>query len=195
MKTINHSDNELTESSVNSRINHRSFLEHTAKAPNTKSRKLIRYVDRTNQSVLSLLGLQDYTARTKISVHPEFVAYAFHLYGLSRKLFLYIIFYELNNDNCRFVIDNTMMRRFCEFCALFGEQEETNQTILQAARSLVRKNTMIVVKGDEYLLNPLIAGGSNENKRRKLIDVYANLLRKKGLDTTVHFYPRYQVTL
>jgi hypothetical protein len=41
------------------------------------------------------------------------------------------------------------------------------------------------------MLNPLIAGGSNENKRRKLIDNYSMLLKKKGLDTSIDFYPRY----
>jgi len=195
MKTSSVSNKQLTESGVNSRIGHRSFLEHTAKAPNTKTRKMIRRVDKANQSVFALLGLQDYTARTKVAVHPEFVAYAFHLYGLSRKLFLYIIFYELNNDTCRFVIDNEMMRRFAVFCRLFGEEDETDKTILQAVRSLVRKNTMHAVEQNEYMLNPLIAGGSNESKRRKLIDVYCKLLQSKGLDTAVHFYPRYQVTL
>lgn len=195
MKTINHPDKELTENSVNCRISHRSFLDQTSKAPNTRSKKLIRSADKTNQSVLGLLGLQDYTARTSISIHPELVAYAFHLYGLSRKLFLYIIFYELINDTCCFAVNCAMMQRFLEFCSLFGEEEHTEQTILQALRSLVRKNTMIAVDANEYMLNPLIAGGSNENKRRKLIDVYTRLLQNSGLDTSVHFYPRYQVTL
>lgn len=195
MKTINHSDKKLTESSVNSRISHRSFLEHAAKAPNTKSKKFIRSVDKTNQSVLGLLGLQDHTARTNVSIHPEFVAYAFHLYGLSRKLFLYIIFYELNNDTCRFVVNPAMMQRFLDFCALFGEEEQTNQAVSQALRSLVRKNTMIAADANEYMLNPLIAGGGNENRRRKLIEVYTRLLQSSGLDTSVHFYPRYQATL
>ena len=195
MKTINHSEKALTESSVNSRISHRSFLEHSVKAPGTKSKKLTRHVDKTNQQVLGLLGLQDYTARTNVSIHPEFVAYAFHLYGLSRKLFLYIIFYELNNETCRFMVNPGMTQRFLDFCTLFGEEDQTSQTVAQALRSLVRKNTMISVDACEYMLNPLIAGGGNENKRRKLIDVYTRLLEDSGLDTSVHFYPRYQVTL
>lgn len=195
MKTSNRAAAELTENGIGSRLNHKAFLEHSARGSFTKSRKIIRNVDKANQGVLTLLGLDDYTAKSKILVHPEFVAYAFHLYGLSRKLFLYIIFYEVNNNNCRLTIDNKMMQRFREFCSLFGEAEESDKTILQAVRSLIRKNTMIALNGEEYMLHPLIAGGSNESKRRKLIDTYSTLLEKKGLDTSIHYYPRYQLTL
>ena len=108
---------------------------------------------------------------------------------------MYVIFYELNNENGRFTINAEMMQRFRTFSALFGDKEETDKAILHATRSLVWKNTMIAVGDEEYMLNPLIAGGSNENKRRKLIDTYSALLKKKGLDTAIDFYPRYLPTL
>jgi hypothetical protein len=128
-------------------------------------------------------------------VHPELVAYAFHLYGLSRKLFLYIVFYETDRDTCTFIVDAGMMQRFHAFCLLFDEEEVTDKSILQAIRSLVRKNTMIALHDEEYMLNPLIAGGSSENRRRKLIDIYCRSLEERGLDISVDFYPRYQLTL
>jgi hypothetical protein len=108
---------------------------------------------------------------------------------------MYIIFYEMNNDTCKFCVGSDMLQRFSKFCLLFGEEEHTDKTILQAVRSLVRKNTMIHLDGEEYMLNPLIAGGATENKRRKLIDNYCHLLQKKGLDTAVDFYPKYQPAL
>jgi len=101
----------------------------------------------------------------------------------------------VNNDNCRFNLDKAMMQRFMEFCLLFEEGGASDKTIQQAIRSLVRKNTMIALGGGDYMLNPLIAGGSNENKRRKLIDTYSKLLERIGLDTSTHYYPRYQLTL
>jgi hypothetical protein len=195
MKTSTKAEKELTENGVNSRLSHKKFLDHSIKASSVKAKKIICNVDKANQGVLALLGLEDYMAQSKISLHPEFIAYAFHLYGLSRKLFMYIIFYELDNDSCRFIIDKTAMHRFRGFCFLFGEEEEPDKTIQQAIRSLIRKNIMIALDSGEYMLNPLIAGGSNENKRRKLIDIYSELLERKGLDTSVHFYPRYQLTL
>ena len=108
---------------------------------------------------------------------------------------MYLIFYEVNKDSGRFTVNDEMMRRFRRFCALFGEKEESDKAILHATRSLVRKNTMTAVEDDEYMLNPLVAGGANENKRRKLIDSYSALLKKKGLDTAMDFYPRYLPTL
>ena len=195
MKTASQVETPLSESGINTRLNHKNFVGLSSKTQSTKTKRIVRNVDKSNLGILAMFGIEDYTAQSKISIHPEFVAYAFHLYGLSRKLFLYIIFFEVNNDSCRLVADKAMMQRFRQFCLLFEEAEESDKTIQQALRSLVRKNTMIALDGNEYILNPLIAGGSNENKRRKLIDIYCQLLAAKGLDTSVHYYPRYQLTL
>jgi hypothetical protein len=195
MKTSKPLETGLTENGINNRISHRSFLHHITSHHNCRAKKIVRNVDKASQNLLSMLGIEDQTSQSKVSLHPEFVAYAFHLYGLSRKLFLYIVFYELNNDTGQFKIDLSMRNRFREFCLLFGEADESDTSILQASRSLIRKNTMSIIEDEEYMLNPLIAGGSNENKRRRLIDNYCKLLKNKGLDTSTHFYPRYQLTL
>ena len=194
MKASKELETELTENGISSRVNHKSFLEQVAKASSSKSKKLVRNVDKANYGMLAMLGIEDYITQSKVTVHPEFIAFAFHLYGLSRKLFMYLVFCEVNNDTCKLTINKEVMHRFRNFSLLFGE-EETETSILQAARSLIRKNIMIALSDEEYLLNPLIAGGANENKRRKLIDQYSLLLQQKGLDTSVHFYPRYQLTL
>jgi hypothetical protein len=194
MKTATATGEGLSETGINARLNHKTFIDLSTKTPFVKAKRNLRTVDKGNQ-LFALLGIQDFTAQTKVSVHPEFVAFAFHLFGLSRRLLLYIIFYEMNNDNCRFSIDFTLMQRFSKFSALFGEQVDDEKEIQQAIRNLVRKNTMILVGDNHYMLNPLIAGGSNENKRRKLIDNYSMLLKNKGLDTSLDFYPRYVSTM
>lgn len=195
LKTVNPVETDLNESGIDTRLNHKNYIGHLAKTTSVKTKKIVRSVDKANLGILSLLGIEDFTVQSKVSIHPEFVAYAFHLYGLSRKLFLYIVFYEVNNDTCRFILDKAMMQRFREFCLLFEEGEESDKSIQQAIRSLIRKNTIIALNAEEFMLNPLIAGGANENKRRKLIDVYSKLLERKGLDTSIHYYPRYQLTL
>lgn len=192
MKTAKELDAASTESSINSRLDHKSFLGQVTKISSIKTKKFVRSVDRDNCNWLALLGVEDYTAQSKVSVHPEFVAFAFHLYGLSRKLFLYIIFFELNNNTCTFTMNAEMLKRVRDFFSLFGEEAEVDASILQASTNLIRKNIMLVTEGDEFMLNPLIAGGSNARKRRKLIDGYCRLLEKKGLDTSVNFYPKYQ---
>jgi hypothetical protein len=136
--------------------------------------------------------LEDHPLQSNISIYPEFVAYTYNLYGFSRKLLMYIIFYELNKESCRFLLDGEMMKRFHNFCFLFGEEAEAEKNILQATGTLKRKNIIISTSGEEYMLNPLIAGGSNRFKRKKLIDHYTQLLVQKGLDASVDFYPRYQ---
>ncbi|MGZ3854391.1 MAG: hypothetical protein ACXVBX_16465 [Flavisolibacter sp.] len=194
MKTTAAPENGLSESGINARLNHKSFHELSEKTPFTKAKKIVRKVDKNEQGLYAMLGIEDYTSQTKVSVHPEFVVFAYHLYGVSRKLLMYIIFFEMNNDNGRFMLTTEMMQRFRRFSALFGEKDESDSAIMQARRNLVRKNTMIQVGEEEYMLNPLIAGGSNENKRRKMIDAYSAFLKNKGLDTAIDFYPRYSAT-
>lgn len=195
MKTLHPVETEFSENGINTRLEHKNFINLSIKTPFTKAKKIVRNADKANMALLAMLGIEDYTIQSKVSIHPEFVAYAFHLYGLSRKLFLYIVFFEVNNETCKFRIDQTMMQRFREFCLLFEETEDNDKTIQQAVRSLIRKNTMIPINVEEYMLNPLIAGGANESKRRKLIDFYCRLLEQKGLDASVHFYPKYLLTL
>jgi hypothetical protein len=192
MKTSKELDAASTESSITSRLDHKAFLTHITKRSYVKTKKIIRSVDRDNYNWLALLGVEDYTAQSKISIHAEFVAFAFHLYGLPRKLFLYIVFFELNNSTGTFTIDEEMMKRVRGFFSLFGQEDEVNVSLEQASRNLIRKNIMVAIEGNEFMLNPLIAGGSNERKRRKLIDSYCRILEKNGLDTSTHFYPKYQ---
>ena len=195
MKTTSPNNAGPIENGINSRLDHKNFIGLSAKTPFAKKKKIVRTIDRSGRRLLSMLGLEEYTLQSGISIHPEFVAYSFHLYGLSRKLFLYIVFFEVDNNTCRFTIDQAMIRRFREFCLLFEEKEEYDKIIQQYIGSLIRKNAMIGFDNEKYMLNPLIAGGVSENKRRKLIEVYCKVLEKRGLDTSSHFYPRYQHTL
>lgn len=195
MKTLHPTSAGLSENGINSRLDHKNFIGLSAKTPFTKTKKIVRNIDRSGMRLLSMLGLEQYTLQSGISIHPEFIAYSFHLYGLSRKLFLYIVFFEVDNDTCKFAIDQAMMRRFREFCLLFEERDENDKSIQQSLGSLIRKNIMTAHNNEKYMLNPLIAGGSTESKRRKLIDIYCKLLENKGLDASDHFYPRYHHTL
>lgn len=191
MKTSKKPESDFTESSINSRLEHKAFITHATKSASVKAKKLVRSVDRDNQMFV-LLGIEDWVTRSKVSIHPEFIAFAFHLYGLSRKLFLYLVFFELDNNSGTFKIDAGSLQRFRDFHSLFKEDEQPDTSILQAARTLIRKNIMILLDNETYMMNPLIAGGANEHKRRKLIDCYSKHLERKGLDTSLHFYPKYQ---
>ena len=195
MKTTEVTATSLSENGINARLNHKTFLEFSAKTPYAKVRKNVRKVDKAGSSLYAMLGIEDFTAQNRVTIHPEFLAFTYQLYGVSRKLILYIIFYEMNNDNCCFIMDFEMIKRFRQFSALLGEMEESDKAIIQATRSLVRKNTMVLVGGKEYMLNPLIAGGANENRRRKMIDAYSFILKRKGMDIAIDFYPRYLASL
>jgi len=183
-----------SENSVNCRLEHRSFLTQAGKSKRVKSKRFTRKIDKSQKQILSLLGMEDFTLRSPVVVHPEFVAYTFHLYGLSRILLTYVVFFELDNKSCRFSLDASLRQRFREFCGVFGEEAECDEkAILQSARVLIRKNCMLRISEEEYMLNPLIAGGTIELRRRKLINEYCDYLDKKGFSASADFYPRYQV--
>ena len=192
MKTSKQLESNFAETSINSRLDHKAFLVHSAKRSSVKTTKILRSIDKGNQQIFAVLGIEDCVAQSKVAIHPEFIAFAFHLYGLSRKLFLYLTFFELDNNTCTFKINAETIQRFLDFCLLFREEHHSSY-VLQAARTLMRKNIMIALDDENYMLNPLIAGGSNVRKRRKLIDNYSELLEKRGLDASLHFYPQYQI--
>src|SRR5438874_2314639 len=122
----------ITERGISSRLNHKSFIEHARKTQRFKSAKITRAVDKANHQVLATLGLEDQPLQSMISIYPEFIAYTYNLYGFSRKLLMYIIFYELDKDTCRFLAGAQMMKRFHNFCFLFAEETEAEKNVLQA---------------------------------------------------------------
>lgn len=191
MKTVAESLVGITESGINCRLNHKSFLEHARKTNRFHFKKLLRRVDKKEQKLIAALGLEDFPLHSKVHIHPEFIVFTQNLYGLARKLLVYLIFYEINHKTCRFTADEEMMKRFHRFCFLLGEELDGHTNIRQALTTLKRKNTLTPVDGDSYMLNPLIAGGSSERKRRKLIDAYSHHLEQNGFDSSIHFYPVY----
>ena len=160
MKTAAVQEQEVLETGINTRLYHKSFHDLSTKAPFVKSKKIVRRVDKGNQ-LLAMLGIEDYTSRTKVSrpatrslLPSLFISLAFQ-----ESCSCILVFYEMNNDNCKVTVDADLIQRFNNFCALFGETHEDEKPILHAIKSLVRKNSIIMIAGKDYMLNPLIAGG------------------------------------
>jgi hypothetical protein len=191
MKTNETIETALSEKGIKARLLHRGFQEHAKRTYRFKRKKMKRTMDAVEEGILLLMKYEDQFLEPKVSLHPEFIAYTFHLEGVPRKLLMYIIFYELNTSNCRFILNAQMIYRFHEFCAMFGGKRHPDQVVKQAQKRLVKMNIMTSVERGEYMLNPLIAGGSTESRRRELINQYSMHLIEKGKDTSSDFYPVY----
>jgi len=191
MKTNDLPQRQLSESGLRTRFLHNAFLDHARRTFRYKRKKMSRTTDAVEDGVLHLMKLEDNFLEPKVTLHPEFVAFAFHLEGVPRKLLLYIIFYELNVDTCRFHLNAQMIYRFHEFCALFGGKRHPDSVVTQAKKRLVKMNIMQSVAKGQYMVNPLIIGGASKYLRTELINKYSFHLIEKGRDTSSDFYPRY----
>lgn len=183
----------LTESGIHSRLNHKSFLQFLLQTKRFKKRKLFRSVDKENQNTLFLLGIEGYTLEPSISLAPEFLAYSFHLSGISTKLLLYILFFEMDNHSFCFHIVPPLIQQFQKFCFLFEEKTFSDVAFTQALKNLERAHALLRLDKEVMMINPMIIGGLSRLKRKRLIKEYSLHLAEKGFDASTDFYPIYRL--
>jgi hypothetical protein len=173
------------------KVNHhqyRVFCTRDGRYCNKRMRRSLR--SKLSEGIRIPLYVQETVLGGKVSFYPEAAAFTFYLDGCPRILFNYLVFFELNVDIGRFKWNPQVMERFITHCSLF-KKEYRDTAIKQALRRLVKDNIVLNYKRGEYLINPLITGGSNEAGRRDLIKKYTAHLIKKGKDPDIDFYPLY----
>lgn len=128
----------------------------------------------------------------ELNLHPESVAFLFHVDGCAKNLMLYLIIHELNNLNGHYSFNAKVVAQFSKYSEeLFG-MNYTDSTIQQAHRKVEQKNVTANIAKGKYFLNPLIAGGKNEAARRELLSSYSKLLvSKPQKDEFMDLYPIY----
>lgn len=132
----------------------------------------------------------DFHFRPVNFIRPEYVVFVHNLSGYPLRLLNYIIFFELDKLTGSFSTNPLMKERFKDFCQHNGDRP-SDETIRKAFRELSTHNAILSVSRNKYLLNPLIAGGSNMDVHRGLINEYCKTLIGKGRDPKSDLYPRH----
>jgi|688.fasta_scaffold305102_2 hypothetical protein len=144
-------------------------------------------------SYISIINVDDRMLySTSTLIHPEGVAFLFHLDGCSKNLLLYLILNKVDLKTCKYGFNQHVVDEFREYASTFFYTEYKNETIKQAHRNLVERNiTSNEIRG-VYFINPLITGGRSEADRRILLTEYSkHLINKTGVDPKEDIYPIY----
>lgn len=126
----------------------------------------------------------------KVSLNPEAAAFLFSLEGCRKRLLLYILFFELDTSNLLFKVNSQVIQSFQEYCLLFRVDYQKN-IIMKALRELVEQNVITNISRGNYMLNPLVTGGTKTATQRQLIADYSKILIDKSKDAEKLFHPRY----
>lgn len=183
-------------------LKHKAFIKHMTKKalkangdPKFKSKLYLRPINSSAsdaEGFTNVYSASDRIITPELNLHPESVAFLFHIDGCAKNLLFFLIVNELNNLNGHYSFNANVVAQFSKYSEeLFGIKY-TDSTIQQAHRKLEQKNVTTNVSKGKYFLNPLIAGGKNEAARRELLSDYSRLLASKTQkDEFMDLYPIY----
>lgn len=172
--------------------NHHEFIKfcrHSDRYISSKMNRNIAYKEGSD-GIKVPVTKQELLLENKVHLHPESVAFLFHIEGCPRKLLMYIIYFELDVSSCMFKFNAQTIQSFKSYCMLFGAGYETS-VIKKAIRELVAANTVCNDSRGKYMVNPLLIGGKTQDTRRELIHKYDSLNLRKKRDPVMQLYPVY----
>lgn len=144
-----------------------------------------------DEEFTDIVNVDDRLVTPTIKLHPESVAFLFHLNGCSKNLAFYILMYELNHNTGEYHFNALVKEKFKTYAeCLFGEKYKID-TINQAHRDLVKANLVLNISTHLYIVNPLFAGGGSDAGRMLLTKKYTELLKLKSKDALTGIYPKY----
>jgi hypothetical protein len=148
-------------------------------------------IEKVDDEFTNIVNADDRLITPTIKLHPESVAFLFHLNGCAKNLAFYIVMLELNHNTGEYYFNALIKERFKAYAeSLFGEKYKPD-TINQAHRDLVNSNLVLNISTHLYLVNPLFAGGGSDAGRILLTKKYTELLKLKSKDALTGIYPKY----
>jgi hypothetical protein len=133
-----------------------------------------------------------YLSNQKISLSDEALLYLVHLAGHPKNVFLYILYYLLNEETLEFRTDSMVKHNYEEFCKATG-YKASSSAMREAIKKLVEMRLIINVSTNRYMMNPIVLGFKNNVIRNRAFTLYVNKLTEKKLVVEDYLLP--QITL
>ena len=130
-----------------------------------------------------------YLSNQKISLSDEALLYLVHLAGHPKNVFLYILYYLLNEETLEFRTDSLIKHNYEEFCKATG-YKASSSAMGEAIKKLVEMRLIINVARNRYMLNPIVLGFKNNVVRNRAFTLYVNKLAEKGLVVEDYLLPQ-----
>lgn len=130
-----------------------------------------------------------YLSNQKISLSDEALLYLVHLAGHPKNVFLYILYYLLNEETLEFRTDSMVKHNYEEFCKATG-YKASSSSMGEGIKKLVEMRLVINVARNRYMMNPIVLGFKNNVVRNRAFTLYVNKLAEKGLVVKDYLLPQ-----
>lgn len=130
-----------------------------------------------------------YLSNQKISLSDEALLYLVYLAGHSKNVFLYILYYLLNEETLEFRTDSLVKHYYEEFCKTVG-YKASSSAMGEAIKKLVEMRLIINVARNRYMMNPIVLGFKNNVIRNRAFTLYANKLAEKKVVVQDYLLPQ-----
>jgi hypothetical protein len=127
----------------------------------------------------------------KISLSDEALLYLVHLAGHPKNVFMYILYYLLNEETLEFRTDSLVQHYYIEFCRVTGyNSSPASSAMKDAIKKLGEMRLIINVAHNRYMMNPIVLGFKNNVIRNRAFTLYVNKLAEKGLVVEDYLLPQ-----
>ena len=186
VNTIKHVDGKLVKQTTTAIVN------ETGKAKYQTDKMPLLVKDKSNpKAIISTINSDKvYLSNQKISLSDEALLYLVHLAGHPKNVFLYILYYLLNEETLEFRTDSLVQHYYMEFCKVTGYKASSSSAMKDAIKKLVEMRLIINVAHNRYMMNPIVLGFKNNVVRNSAFTLYVNKLTDKKKDIEEYLLPQ-----
>ena len=134
-----------------------------------------------------------YLSNQKISLSDEALLYLVHLAGHPKNVFLYILYYLLNEETLEFRTDSLVQHYYMEFCKVTG-YKASSSAMKDAIKKLVEMRLIINVGHNRYMMNPIVLGFKNNLVKNNAFTLYVNKLAEKDKVVEEYLLPQINIS-
>lgn len=193
-------DYHLTKKQVNTpvRVNNKlvkqtstEIVSETGKAKYQTFKMPLLVKDASNTSDIVTTANSDAVnlSNQTVSFSDEALLYLVHLAGHPKNVFLYIVFYLLNEETLEFRTDSLVQSYYMEFCKTTG-YKQSSTAMKEAIKTLSEMRLVINVAHNRYMMNPIVLGFKSNGIRNTAFRLYVNKLNEKGKDVEDWLLPQ-----
>ncbi|WP_396217224.1 hypothetical protein [Flavobacterium sp.] len=131
----------------------------------------------------------------KIILSNEALLYLVHLAGHPKNVFLYILYYLLNEETLEFRTDSLVQHYYMEFCKVTEYNSKTPSSAMKdAIKKLVEMRLIINVGHNLYMMNPIVLGFKNNVVKNNAFTLYVNKLAEKDKVVEEYLLPQINIS-
>jgi hypothetical protein len=186
VNTLKHVDGKLV------KVSESKIVNETGKAKYQSVKTPLLVKDKSNPEAIITTSNSEFVnlSNQKISLSNEALLYLIHLAGHTKNVFLYILYYLLNEETLEFRTDSLVQHYYMEFCKVTGYKASSSSAMKDAIKKLVEMRLIINVAHNRYMMNPIVLGFKNNVVRDSAFTLYVNKLAEKDKDIEEYLLPQ-----